>query len=60
MPPVLALFSRDLTAGLEDENGEAARGTWSFLRTMNDFVVQPLLTVTTSKGCNVKEALIFF
>ena len=60
VPPALALFFRDLTTGLEDECGEASRSTWFFfLRAMNDHMVKPLLTVATSKGCEIKEALIF-
>ena len=35
----LDLFTRELTTGLEDEHGKAARVTWSFLRKMNDYMV---------------------
>ena len=36
-----------------------AKGIWSFLRIFNDHMMQPLLTVSTSKGIKIKEALIF-
>ena len=57
--PALALFDKNLTATLENEYGEKVKGTWMFLRTINDHVMQLLLTASTSKGLKIKEATIF-
>ena len=59
MPPALALFSNELTTDLEFECKEAAKGTCRSLRMFNDFVFQPLLTVSVSKGYKVKEVMVF-
>ena len=40
--PALALFSRDLTVALKKECGDNAKGTYEFLKTLNDYVMQPL------------------
>ena len=57
--PVLSLFDINLTTALKDEYGEAAKGTWDFLKLFNDCIAQPLLNVSTSKGVKIKEASIF-
>ena len=57
--PVLSLFDINLTTALENEYGEKARGTWWFLRTINDDAMQPLLTVKSSKGLTIKQATVF-
>ena len=57
--PALALLSRELTAALKKEFRDNAKGTHEFLKTMNDYVMQPLLTATTSKGYKIIEASVF-
>ena len=57
--PALALFSREMTTPLEIEYGHEAKGTWSLLRMMNDYIMQPLLTASVSKGKKTSEAMIF-
>ena len=57
--PALALFDRNLTTALENEHGEKERGDCALLKNINGHAVQPLLTVTTSKGLKLKEATIF-
>ena len=46
--PALALSEKNLTTALENEYGEKERGAWMFLRTINYYVMQPLLTISTS------------
>ena len=43
---------------MEDTHGDSAKEAWSFLRMVNDCATQPLLTVSTSKGHTIKEALV--
>ena len=57
--PALALFSKDLTTALKDQHGNEAIGTYKFLEMFQDYIIQPLLTVSTSKGNKVKEATVF-
>lgn len=57
--PALALFSRELTVALKKEFGDNAKGTYEFLKTMNDYAMQPLLTATTLKGYKIIEASVF-
>ena len=57
--PALALFSKDLTTALKDQHGDEAIGTCEFLEMFQDYITQPLLTVSTSKGVKVKEASVF-
>ena len=59
VPPVLALFCNELTTALQNEYGNEAKSTWSLLRIIIDYIIQPLLTITTSKGLKVKEAMVF-
>ena len=58
-PPTLNFFCIELTTALENEYGDAANRTWALLRMMIDHVVQPLLTVTKSKGRKTQEAIFF-
>ena len=58
MNPALALFSNELIMYLENEHREAAKGTWALLRMTNDYAIQPILTITTSKCKKIKEAMI--
>ena len=58
--PALVLFRRETTTALEMEHGCEAKGTWSLLRMMNDCVMQPLLTVSVSKGNKTSQAMVFF
>ena len=44
---------------LEKEYGDLAKETYSLLRMFNDHIVQPLLTVSPSKGYTIKEAMVF-
>ena len=57
--PALALFSNEMTTALKNEYGDEAKGTWAFLKMFNDYIIQPLLTVSTSKGLKVREAAVF-
>ena len=57
--PALALFSKDLTTALKDQHGNEAIGTCKFLEMFQDYTMQPLLTVSASKGNKVKEATVF-
>ena len=50
VPPILALFSNELVTALKNENGEVAEGTFALLRMMNNCTMQPILTLTASKG----------
>ena len=43
---------------MEDEHSDLAKGTWSFLRIVNEYVIQPLFTVSTSKVFKIKETLV--
>ena len=54
----LNLFKKELTTTLEDEHGDLAKRTWSFLKMTNDCIIYPLLTFSTSKGFTIKEALV--
>ena len=56
---VRALFDKNLTTALENEHGEKEKGTWILLRTINDYVMKPLLTISTSKSLKIKESTIF-
>ena len=58
-PPALALFSNELTTALENEHKEAAKGTHGLLRMLNEFIFQPFLIASVSKGSKMKEAMIF-
>ena len=58
VPPDLALFCNELVTALQNEYGDEAKGTWSLLRMINNYIIQPQLTITTSKGLKVKEAII--
>ena len=58
VPPTLALFAREMTTALEDEHKGLASGTSIFLKMINDCVIQPLLTVSISKGHEAKKAMV--
>ena len=55
----LTFFSIEMTMALEFEYGNEAKGTWSLLRMLNDYVMQLLLTVSISKGNKVKDSMVF-
>ena len=57
--PALALFSENITTALRDQHGDQAKGTWEFLTFFNDYIIQPLLTISASKGCKIKSATVF-
>ena len=59
VPPTLALFSIELTSALKNKYGGLAKGTYFLLRIFNNYVVQPLLTISPSKGYVMKEAMVF-
>ena len=44
---------------LQNECGDEAKETWMFLKRLNDCTMQPLLTVSTSKGLKAREAVVF-
>ena len=52
--PALALFIGEMTTALEFECGNEAKGTCPLLRMLNDCTMQPLLTVSMSKGNELK------
>ena len=43
---LLALFDANLTMALKDEHGEAAKGTWAFLKKNIDCMTKLLLTIS--------------
>ena len=58
--PALALFSTNLTSTLEKEYGNVAESIHKLLRIMNDYVVQPLFTISSQKGFKIKELIVFY
>ena len=59
VPLTLALFCNELITVLQNEYSNEAKSTWSLLRIINNYIIQPQLTITTSKGLKVKEAIVF-
>ena len=57
--PALSLFSRGMTTALEFEYGNEAKGKWSLIRMLNDYVMQPLLTISVSNLNKVKDSMVF-
>ena len=55
----LSSLDKNLAAALKDEYGEGAKVTWAFLIFFNYHIIQPLLTVSTSKGIKIKEVITF-
>ena len=53
--PALALFDMNLTTALNNECGEAVKGTWTFLTFFNEYTAQSLLTFSTSKALRLKK-----
>ena len=55
----LAFFSAELTKALEEEFGEQAKGTHSFLAFIKKHVIQPLITTDPNKWHLVSESKYF-
>ena len=52
---VLDFLCQNLTTTLEDEDGSKEKGTWSFLRMLNDCITQLIFPVTASKKLTLKK-----
>ena len=57
--PALALFSKEITTALKNEHDEKAQGTHGFLEMFQDYIIEPLLTVSKSKESKIKESSVF-
>ena len=60
LSPSLALFSCKITTALEIEYRNEAKGIWSLLHIINNYIMQQLLTVSVSRGNKILEAMIFY
>ena len=59
IPPTLKLFCVELNTALENEYGDAVKGAQEILRMANDYAVQLLLTLATSKVRKITQAMVF-
>ena len=57
--PALTLFSREMTIDLEIECAKEVKGMQSLLLIIIDYVVQPSLNISISKGNKMCKVIIF-